>query len=213
MGNMTSASALSRGGRDTSAHTGSAAGRAIRTPRRGSISLVATPSHKPCSLLPRSTAWSPDRTGAYALHVTPKRFPDTVPIAKVRVETEGLDSGTESGDRRRVAGRVLGRREMGKLVFLDLVDRSGRIQLLCDTSRTGQIDVDLRYRNRYLDLLMNEDSRHDALVRTKMVTAIRAYLDGEGFLEVETPILQPQYGGAFAEPFVTHSNYLDQDEY
>jgi lysyl-tRNA synthetase class 2 len=192
--------------------------------------------------------------------VTPKRFPDTVPIATVRAETEGLDPGTESGDRRRVAGRVLGRRELGKLVFLDLVDRSGRIQLLCDTSRTGQIDVDfgdvvgvtgspakarrgepsvavdelvllgknrsplpdtfhgltdveLRYRKRYLDLLMNEDSRRDALVRTKMVTAIRAYFDGEGFLEVETPILQPQYGGAFAEPFVTHSNYLDQDVY
>jgi lysyl-tRNA synthetase class 2 len=192
--------------------------------------------------------------------VTPKRFPDTVPIATVRAETEGLEPGTETGETRRVAGRVLARREMGKLVFLDLVDRTGRIQLLCDTSRTGQLDVDLgdvvgvtgspakarrgepsvavdqlvllgknrsplpdtfhgltdvelRYRKRYLDLLMNEDSRRDALVRTKMVTAIRAYFDGEGFLEVETPILQPQYGGAFAEPFVTHSNYLDQDVY
>ncbi len=46
-----------------------------------------------------------------------------------------------------------------------------------------------------------------------MITAIRAYLDGDGFLEVETPILQPRYGGAFAEPFVTHSNYLDRDVY
>src|SRR5205809_6488148 len=46
-----------------------------------------------------------------------------------------------------------------------------------------------------------------------MITAIRAYLDSEGFLEVETPILQPRYGGAFAEPFVTHSDYLDQDVY
>jgi lysyl-tRNA synthetase class 2 len=192
--------------------------------------------------------------------VTPKRFPDTVPIATVRAETEGLEPGPESGENRRVAGRVLARREMGKLVFLDLVDRSGRIQLLCDTSRTGAIDVDLgdlvgvtgspakarrgepsvavnelvllgknrsplpdifhgltdvelRYRKRYLDLLMNEDARRDAVVRTKMVAAIRAYLDGEGFLEVETPILQPQYGGAFAEPFVTHSNYLDRDVY
>ena len=192
--------------------------------------------------------------------MTPKRFPDTVPIATVRAETESLEPGAESGETRRVAGRVLARREMGKLVFFDLVDRSGRIQLLCDTSRTGAIDVDLgdvvgvtgspakarrgepsvavdelvllgknrsplpdtfhgltdvelRYRERYLDLLMNEDARRDALVRTKMVAAIRAYLDGEGFLEVETPILQPQYGGAFAEPFVTHSNYLDQDVY
>jgi lysyl-tRNA synthetase, class II len=192
--------------------------------------------------------------------VTPKRFPDTVPIATVRAETDGLEPGRESGETRRVAGRVLGRREMGKLVFLDLVDLSGRIQLLCDTSRTGEInvdlgdvvgvtgspakarrgepsiavdelvllgknrsplpdtfhgvtDVELRYRKRYLDLLMNEESRRDAVVRSKMITAIRAYLDGERFVEVETPILQPQYGGAFAEPFVTHSNYLDQDVY
>jgi lysyl-tRNA synthetase class 2 len=61
--------------------------------------------------------------------------------------------------------------------------------------------------------MMNEDARRDAMVRSRMIGAIRAYLDGEGFVEVETPILQPQYGGAFAEPFVTHSNYLDQDVY
>src|SRR5438105_4781451 len=60
---------------------------------------------------------------------------------------------------------------------------------------------------------MNEDTRRDAVIRTRMISAIRAYLDGEGFLEVETPILQPHYGGAFAEPFVTHSNYLDRDLY
>jgi lysyl-tRNA synthetase class 2 len=60
---------------------------------------------------------------------------------------------------------------------------------------------------------MNEESREDALVRARMITAIRAHLDGEGFVEVETPILQPRYGGGFAEPFVTHSNELDQDLY
>jgi lysyl-tRNA synthetase class 2 len=60
---------------------------------------------------------------------------------------------------------------------------------------------------------MNEDARSDALVRSRMIAAIRAYFDSEGFIEVETPILQPQYGGAFAEPFVTHSNYLDRDVY
>src|SRR3954447_6651709 len=192
--------------------------------------------------------------------MTPKRFPDTVPLEAVRAEAEKLEPGGEADTTVRVAGRVLGRREMGKLVFLDLVDRSGRIQLLCDTSRSGVIEVALgdvvgvtgapakarrgepsiaveelvllgknrsplpdtfhgltdteqRYRKRYLDLLMNDDARRDALVRSRMIAAIRAYFDGEGFIEVETPVLQPQYGGAFAEPFVTHSNYLDRDVY
>ena len=190
----------------------------------------------------------------------PKRFPDTIPIEEARALAEPLGSGTEGTETVRVAGRVLARRGMGKLVFLDLVDRSGRIQLLCDTSRTGDVDVDLgdvvgvtgspakarrgepsvavaelvllgkirtslpdtfhgltdtelRYRKRYLDLLMNEETRRDAVARARMITEIRAYLDGDGFVEVETPILQPRYGGAFAEPFVTRSNYLDQDVY
>jgi lysyl-tRNA synthetase, class II len=192
--------------------------------------------------------------------VTPKRFPDTVPIVDVRAEAEQVEAGGEADTKVRVAGRILGRRELGKLVFLDLVDRSGRIQLLCDTARTGEVEVDLgdvvgvtgapakarrgepsiavdelvllgkirsplpdtfhgltdtevRYRKRYLDLLMNEESRRDAVIRARMISAIRAYLDSEGFIEVETPILQPRYGGAFAEPFVTHSSYLAQDVY
>src|SRR5262249_40807879 len=77
----------------------------------------------------------------------------------------------------------------------------------------GVKDTELRYRQRYLDLLVNEDSRADFLVRTRMVSAIRRYLDDEGFVEVETPILQPRYGGGFAEPFVTHYSALDQDYY
>src|SRR5213080_3239742 len=174
--------------------------------------------------------------------------------------TRGRRDRAEAADKRRLAGRVMARREMGKLVFLDLVDRSGRIQLLCDTGRTGALDVDLgdivgvsgspararrgepslavdevellakirrplpdtfhgvtdvetRYRQRYLDLLTNEDSRKLATTRTKIVQEVRAYLDSEGFIEVETPILQPRYGGGFAEPFVTHSNELDADLY
>jgi lysyl-tRNA synthetase class 2 len=190
----------------------------------------------------------------------PKRFPDRVEIAGVRAEAEGLEPGQERGEQRRLAGRVLARRDMGKLVFLDLVDRSGRIQLLVREEQTGPVDLDLgdivgvtgipartrrgepslavesltllakirrplpdlyhglqdvetRYRQRYLDLLANEESRRDALVRTRMVTEIRRYLDEAGFVEVETPILQPRYGGAFAEPFVTHYNALDADYY
>src|SRR4029079_821029 len=73
----------------------------------------------------------------------PKRFSDRDEIASVRAQAEQLEPGGGAAVKRRIAGRVIARREMGKLVFLDLVDRSGRIQLLCDTSRTGAIDVDL----------------------------------------------------------------------
>ncbi|MBA3434025.1 MAG: lysine--tRNA ligase [Actinobacteria bacterium] len=190
----------------------------------------------------------------------PKLFPDRDEIAAVREACEALEPGSESPAKRRLAGRVLGRRGHGKLVFLDLVDRSGRIQLLCDESRAGEIDLDLgdvvgvvgspaksrrgepslavdeltllakiraplpdtfhgltdveaRYRRRYLDLLMNEDTRAQFLLRSAIVTSIRRYLDGEGFVEVETPVLQPRYGGAFATPFVTHYNELAADFY
>jgi lysyl-tRNA synthetase, class II len=198
----------------------------------------------------------------YALSAmsAPKRFPDRDEIATVGVESEGLAPGDSGAETRRLAGRVMARREMGKLAFLDLVDRSGRIQLICDTTRTGELDVHLgdvigvagrpaksrrgepslavdelillsrnrsplpdtfhgltdveqRYRKRYLDLLMNEQTRADFLARTRIVTAIRRYLDEEGFVEVETPILQPRYGGAFAQPFVTRSNELDGELY
>jgi lysyl-tRNA synthetase class 2 len=192
--------------------------------------------------------------------VTPKRFPDRDEIARVREEADALETGEEGAETRRLAGRVLARRDMGKLVFLDLVDRSGRIQLLAPEARTGEIDVHLgdvvgaigkptksrrgepslildelvllsrnrsplpdthhgltdieqRYRRRYLDLLMNEEVREQFLLRTKMVSAIRAFLDADGFVEVETPVLQPRYGGAFAEPFVTHWKALEDRPY
>jgi len=190
----------------------------------------------------------------------PKRFPDRVEIASVRAEAEPLEAGQEAEETHRVAGRVMARRDLGKLVFLDLVDRSGRIQLLCAVDRTGPIDLDLgdivgaegrpsktkrgepsitveelillakikrplpdthhglkdveaRYRQRYLDLVMNDETRRDFEIRGGAVTAIRHWLDERGFLEVETPILQPRYGGAFAHPFVTRSNELDADVY
>jgi lysyl-tRNA synthetase, class II len=190
----------------------------------------------------------------------PKRFPGRVDVASVRAEAEPLEAGQEAEETRRVAGRVMARRDMGKVVFLDLVDRSGRLQLLCASDRTGPVDLDLgdivgaegrpmktrrgepslavdvltllakilrplpdtfhglqdpetRYRQRYLDLLTNEDSRRDTELRTRMVTAIRRRLDADGFVEVETPVLQPRYGGGFAEPFVTRYEHLDRDYY
>jgi lysyl-tRNA synthetase class 2 len=77
----------------------------------------------------------------------------------------------------------------------------------------GLTDQETRYRKRYLDLLMNEESRELFLLRARVVTAIRRFLDEDGFVEVETPVLQPRYGGAFAHPFVTHSNELETDLY
>ena len=189
-----------------------------------------------------------------------KRFPDRDAIAAVRQEAAALEPSAVSPGKRRLAGRVMARRGHGKLTFLDLVDRSGRIQLLCDESRVGPVDVDLgdvvgvvgspassrrgepslavdeltvlsqnrsplpdtfhgvtdqetRYRKRYLDLLMSEETREVFLLRSRVVTAIRRVLDEDGFVEVETPILQPRYGGAFAHPFVTHSNELEADLY
>src|SRR6266581_6667274 len=173
--------------------------------------------------------------------MTPKRFPDRDAIAAVRAEAEQLEAGGEGTAERRLAGRVMARRDMGKLTFLDLVDRSGRIQLLCPVERTGEVDVHLgdivgvtgspaqsrrgepslavdelevlsrirsplpdtfhglteveaRYRRRYLDLLMNDETRADFVLRTRIVAAIRRCLDEEGFLEVETPTLQPRFG-------------------
>ena len=190
----------------------------------------------------------------------PKRFSDREEIASVRVDADEVEPGEEAAEPRRVAGRVMARRDMGKLVFLDLVDRSGKIQLLVAEDRAGPVDLDLgdivgvtgipaktkrgepslavtelellakirrplpdtyhgltetetRYRQRYLDLLMSEDSRRDFELRARMVASVRRYLDGHGFVEVETPVLQPRYGGALADPFVTRSNELDQTLY
>ena len=166
-----------------------------------------------------------------------------------------------------IAGRLVARRGGGKAMFLDLVDRAGRMQLravreelgdesfdrlkkqvdLGDligvdghlfTTDTGQPtvqvaswtllakavrpppekyhgvkDPEVRYRQRELDLMANEDSREVFLTRSRLISAIRRFLDDEGFVEVETPVLQPIYGGAAARPFMTHYNALDQTMY
>jgi lysyl-tRNA synthetase class 2 len=77
----------------------------------------------------------------------------------------------------------------------------------------GLADVEARYRQRYLDLAVNDDARQLMRLRSRAVAAFRDELAGRGFLEVETPVLQPIYGGATAKPFVTHFNALDMDVY
>jgi lysyl-tRNA synthetase class 2 len=196
----------------------------------------------------------------------PHEFDGVEPIAAVRDAHAGLPPGEETDSHHRVAGRLAARRGQGKMAFLDLVDRSGRIQLqarvdelgadgmeaLLDldlgdligvdgvafVSRRGELtlrvvgfavlaktlrpppekhhgltDVETRFRHRELDLIANQESRELFIVRARVVSAIRRFLDAAGFIEVETPVLQPLYGGAAARPFVTHHNALDRDLY
>jgi lysyl-tRNA synthetase class 2 len=196
----------------------------------------------------------------------PYSFAGVEPIEGILAAYEHLENGQETEDAHRVAGRIAARREAGKMAFLDLVDRTGKIQLHARIdvlgtdaferlvsldigdivgvdgaalrSRRGEIslrvqsfqvlskalrpppdkhaglsDVQTRYRRRELDLIANEDARKLFTQRAQIITAVRAYLDGQGFLEVETPVLQPLYGGALARPFTTHHNVLDRTLY
>jgi lysyl-tRNA synthetase class 2 len=189
-----------------------------------------------------------------------------VSTASIRERYPELPAGEETEDRYRVAGRIAARRGHGKASFIDLVDRSGRMQLharadnLGDESyerltsldlgdivgidgtamatRRGELslkvddwallakslrappekfhgleDMETRYRQRELDLIANEEARELFILRSKIISAIRRWLDERGFFEVETPVLQPLYGGAMARPFTTHFNALDRDFY
>jgi lysyl-tRNA synthetase class 2 len=115
------------------------------------------------------------------------------------------------GDFVRVEG-VVWRTKTGELT-LDARDA----QMLSKTLRPlpekwhGLTDNEARFRQRYLDLLSNEPVRNMAIIRSRTVTVMRAFLDDHGFLEVETPVLQPLYGGAHARPFTTHHNLYGQD--
>jgi lysyl-tRNA synthetase class 2 len=193
----------------------------------------------------------------------PHAFGGVQPIAEVKGPHEALEAGAETDVQARVAGRIAGRRGQGKAAFLDLVDRSGRIQLharvdvlgqesldrlthldLGDLigvdgtvfrTRRGELsikvrdwtllakslrpppdkhhglhDVETRFRQRELDLIANEESRELFITRGKVISTIRRVLDEAGFVEVETPVLQPIYGGAAARPFTTHHNALDR---
>lgn len=165
-----------------------------------------------------------------------------------------------------VAGRIMSKRGMGKVIFCHIQDIGGQIQLFVKkdllgdeeyaffkkydigdiigasgevfTTKTGEISVradkitllsksllplpekfhglvdpDLRYRQRYVDLIMNEDVKKTFIARSKIVSTIRNFMDSKGFIEVETPTLNTIPGGANARPFITHHNALDIDMY
>src|SRR5437879_3972525 len=192
----------------------------------------------------------------------PYRFERTAEARAVQEEHGGLAPGGSSGATVSVAGRLMLRREMGKLAFGTLVDSSGSVQLFCGSAwtedfegftklalgtwvgatgevvktKTGEVsvkvaswvvlaearrgfgdkwrgvtDVDTRYRQRYVDLWANADSRRTLLLRSRMVSLIRRWLEERDFIEVETPVFHPVPGGATAQPFVTHHNALDMD--
>src|SRR5262249_51795069 len=101
----------------------------------------------------------------------------------------------------------------------EITIRVGRLTMLSKAVRPlpekwhGLKDPETRFRQRYADLFMNLDVREVFRRRARLVSALREHLDGAGFLEVETPVLQPLYGGAFARPFETHHNTLDMELY
>jgi lysyl-tRNA synthetase, class II len=205
-----------------------------------------------------------ERLRADGVDPYPHSFEGVVPVASIHAAHPDLGDGEETDVAYRVGGRLSARRGHGGAAFIDVVDRSGRMQVharkdvLGDESferltsldlgdmvgvdgtafktRRGELslkatgwtllakslspppekfhgleDVETRYRRRELDLIANEETRELFILRSKVVSAIRRWLDERGFLEVETPILQPLYGGALARPFVTHHNELDRD--
>ena len=163
-----------------------------------------------------------------------------------------------------VAGRIMSKRRKGKVAFLDLHDKSGKIQIFAKyddlgeeeygwlkkwdigdivevkgfvfKTQMGEISVhakqvrllskslkplpekyhgltntDLRYRQRYVDLIMNPEVKDTFIKRSQIISSIRRFLDAQGFMEVETPMLVANAGGAAARPFLTHFNALDED--
>ncbi len=101
----------------------------------------------------------------------------------------------------------------------ELSVRASEVQLLTKALRPlpdkfhGLADQEMRYRQRYLDLITNEESRRTFIIRSKVIAGIREYFINKGFIEVETPMLHPVIGGAAARPFITHHNVLDMDMY
>ena len=196
----------------------------------------------------------------------PYRFDRTHTLAEIRAAHGDLEPGSETDVRVAVAGRMMLRRDGGKLIFAQLRDRTDQLQLFISkavvgddafaaigeldlgdwigvegtvmTTRTGELsvkatsvqmlskavrpmpdkwkgltDTDTRFRQRYADLIVNEEARRAFTVRHAIISSFRRTFADKGFIEVETPVLHLEVGGAHARPFVTHHNTLDLDMY
>ena len=196
----------------------------------------------------------------------PYRFDRTHTIGEIRERWGDLDDGIETDDAVAVAGRIMLKRDSGKLVFATIRDRSGDVQLFISkavvgdegfarikqldlgdwvgvhgtvmTTRKGELsvkpervellakavrpmpdkfhglnDTDTRFRQRYADLIVNDEARRAFEIRHEIIASFRRTLHERGFIEVETPVLHVEAGGAHARPFTTHHHTLDMQMY
>jgi lysyl-tRNA synthetase, class II len=196
----------------------------------------------------------------------PYRFDRDRTLGELRDEFGSLEPGAETDQRVKVAGRIMLKREQGRLTFANMRDRSGEVQLFVAQGALGKerfaefndldrgdwvgvegvvmvtkkgelsvridqfdllakalrplpdkwkglSDIDTRYRQRYVDLVVNDEARRVFAVRHAAVDAIRSSLRERDYVEVETPMLSLTQGGATARPFITHYNALDLDTY
>jgi len=120
-----------------------------------------------------------------------------------------LDFGAWIG----VEGRLFRTKTNELTIWASRLHFLAKCQLPLPEKWHGLTDVEIRYRQRYLDLIVNPDARKVFEVRSRVVSAIRGFMTARGYLEVETPMMQPIAGGALARPFVTHHNTLDMDLY
>ncbi len=207
-----------------------------------------------------------DDLRGHGVNPYPYRFDRTHELAEVRAAWGALEPGTETDNAVAVAGRIMLKRDSGKLIFATVRDRSDDLQLFISkavvgdaafdavkaldlgdwvgvngtvmTTRKGELsiktdrvellakairplpdkwhgltDTDTRFRQRYADLIVNDEARRNFEIRHATVASIRRTLTERGFIEVETPVLHPELGGAHARPFTTHHNTLDMALY